>query len=387
MAAVFFAVVLSTVLITLSDGTFDNMIKNVVGYYSGYIQVHKQGYWDDQTLENALHASPALEDSIKKNKDVIELTPRLESFSLAASGDVTRGVMVVGVDPERENLITHLRAKLTKGSYLNNTGAPLDEVLLCEGLAQRLNLTVNDTLLLIGQGYHGATAAGRYLVKGILHYGSPDLNERMLFMSLPSAQQLYSAEGMITTYVLMLNESADLDKIAGMLREDISKAYEVMTWDEIMPELKQHIKSDTTNANIFLGFLYVLVTMGIFGTMLMMMIERRYELGMLIAIGMKKRKLIVLLTAESVLTVMAGCMAGMLVSIPLVYYLNIHPIRFTGELAKAYERFGFEAVMPTSTEPYHFIVQALAVLCIGLVLSLYPIWKVLRLDPVMSMKR
>lgn len=384
MAAVFFAVVLSTVLTALSDGAFDNMVKNVVSYYTGYIQVHRQGYWDDQTLENTLATSQALEDSIRSVPGIAELVPRLESFSLAASGDVTRGVLVVGTDPTQEDLATGLKSKLTAGEYLDNQS---NAVLLCEGLAKRLRLGVGDTLLLIGQGYHGATAAGKYVVNGLLHYGSPDLNDRMLFMSLKDAQTLYSAEGLITTYVLLLDQSANLNLAVNNLRASLSKNYEAMTWEEIMPELKQHIDSDTTNSKVFLGFLYVLVTMGIFGTMLMMMIERNYELGMLIAIGMKKSKLIVLLTAESVLTVMAGCLVGMLVSIPVVYYLNIHPIRFTGELAKAYERFGFEAVMPTSTEPYNFIWQALVVLCIGLVLSAYPVWRILRLNPVSSMKR
>ncbi len=384
MAAVFFAVVLSTVLTALSDGAFDNMVKNVVSYYTGYIQIHRQGYWDDQTLENTILNTQPLQDSIYSAPGVIELAPRLESFSLAASGDVTRGVLVVGTDPEKENLATGLKSKLTQGKYLDSQS---NEVLLCEGLAKRLNLNVGDTILLIGQGYHGATAAGKYAVSGLIHYGAPDLNDRMLFMSLNEAQHLYSAEGLITTYVLLLDQSEELNETASLLRKLLSSHYEVMTWEEIMPELKQHIDTDTGNSKIFLGFLYVLVAMGIFGTMLMMMIERSYELGMLLAIGMKKYKMIILLVSESILTVMVSCLIGMICSIPLVYYLNIHPIRLTGELEKTYERFGFEAILPTSTEAEHFIWQAIVVFCIGLFLSFYPVWRVIRLDPVTSMKR
>jgi ABC-type lipoprotein release transport system permease subunit len=84
---------------------------------------------------------------------------------------------------------------------------------------------------------------------------------------------------------------------------------------------------------------------------------------------------------------MVSCLIGMIFSIPLVYYLNIHPIRLTGELEKTYERFGFEAILPTSTEAEHFIWQAIVVFCIGLFLSFYPVWRVIRLDPVTSMKR
>jgi putative ABC transport system permease protein len=108
---------------------------------------------------------------------------------------------------------------------------------------------------------------------------------------------------------------------------------------------------------------------------------------MLVAIGMKKTKLIILLLFESVFTVFAGCLLGITASIPLVYYLNRHPLKIGGETAKAYERFGFEATFPTSTDASNFIYQGLIVLVIGLLLSLYPMYKVIRLNPVTAMKR
>lgn len=384
MAAVFFSVILSIAMTSIQDGTFDHLINNMVGYYSGYIQIHKAGYWEEQTLENSFQASVSLEDSIKRIEKVSSITPRLESFSLAASGEVTKGVMVVGIDPQRENEATSLEDKLVSGKYLSAKG---NEVLLGEGLAERLKLSLNDTLILIGQGYHGATAAGKYTIKGLLHFGSPDLNDRMLFMPIITAQELYSAERMITSYVLMLNETKNPDATAGKVRNLLSENYEVMTWEEIMPEIKQHIESDKGSSKIFQAILYLLVAMGIFGTMLMMMVERSYELGMLMAIGMHKSKMIFLLVLESVLTVMGGCLIGISLSIPVVHYLKIHPIRFTGELGSSWERWGFEPVLPASTEAEHFVSQGIIVLCIGLALSIYPVWKVLKLDPVSSMKR
>lgn len=384
MAAVFFAVILSILLTSITDGSFGHLIKNLVGYYTGYVQVHKVGYWDEQILDNSFRASNELEDSIRKVKNIVGITPRLESFALAASGDLTKGVMVVGIDPQNENLTTSLEDKLVDGEYLK---ASDDEVLLGKGLADRLNLALNDTLILIGQGYHGATAAGKYRIKGIIRFGAPDLNERMLFMPLMTAQELFGADDMITSYVLMLQDTKRLDETTKQLREKLSLHYEVMSWEEIMPDIKQHMDSDKSNGKVFQAILYVLVAMGIFGTMLMMMVERTYELGMLMAIGMKKSKMIFLLVSESVLTVMGGCLIGMVLSFPLVYYLKIHPIRFKGELGETWERFGFEAVLPTSTEADNFLWQGLIVLCIGLVLSIYPVWKVLKLNPVLSMKR
>jgi ABC-type lipoprotein release transport system permease subunit len=257
---------------------------------------------------------------------------------------------------------------------------------VAEGLAERLMLKVGDTLVLIGQGYHGATAAGKYPVKGLLKFGSPQLNYKILYMALPEAQELFSAEGLVTTYVLSSRSEKGLGATAVTLRKTLGKKYEVMTWEELLPDIKQHIATDSNNMKVVQGVLYLLICFGIFSTLLIMMLERKYEMGMLVAIGMKKTKLVLLFIAESVLTVLIGCVAGFFASIPMVYYFNRHPIRIGGDTAKAYERFGFEAVFPTSTDSTIFFYQAGIVLLIGLGLSLYPVVKVMQLKPVAAMK-
>ncbi|TWF34971.1 ABC-type lipoprotein release transport system permease subunit [Chitinophaga polysaccharea] len=384
MAAIFFAVILSVIASSLKDGIFSNLVKNVVSFYTGYIQIHKKGFWDEQTLDNSFKSSSKTVRLIRGNKNVTAVASRLESFALASSVNITKGCLVAGIEPEKENRITFLEKKVIQGSYLLDTDYA---VLLSQGLAERLKLTTNDTVVLIGQGYHGATAAGKYLVKGIVKFGSPDLNSRTLFMPLATAQNFYNADSMITSYVLSLRNTNNLQGIRSQLGEPLGRDFEVMSWEEMMPEVKQHIQTDSSNMKYVQGILYLLICFGIFGTLLMMMVERKFEMGMLVSIGMKKSKLIILLLYESVFTVLVGCLLGITASIPLVYYLNRHPIKMGGETAKVYERFGFEAIFPTSTEVSIFIYQGIVVLIIGLLLSLYPMYKVIRLDPVTAMKR
>ncbi|QJB31979.1 ABC transporter permease [Chitinophaga oryzae] len=384
MAAIFFAVILSVTASSLKDGIFGNLVKNVVSFYTGYVQVHKRGFWEEQVLDNCFRSSLQTEQQILSRRNVTAIAARLEGFVLASSVDNTKGSMVAGIDPEKENAITSLKKKVIQGSYLRDTD---HAVLLSKGLAARLKLKTNDTVILIGQGYHGATAAGKYLVKGIVRFGSPDLNDRSLFMPLAVAQEFYGADSMITSYVLSLKNTKKLQATCSELGAELGPAFEVMSWEEMMPEVKQHIQTDSNNMKYVQGILYLLICFGIFGTLLMMMVERKFEMGMLVSIGMNKGKLIVLLLCESMFTVLVGCLLGICVSIPLIYYLNRHPIRIGGETAKAYERFGFEAVFPTSTAASIFIYQGVVVLIIGLLLSLYPVYKVFRLDPVTAMKR
>jgi putative ABC transport system permease protein len=383
IAAIFFAVILSVLNSSLGKGVFDNMIKNMVSFYSGYIQVHKGGYWNEQVLDNSFQLTDTIQQ-LSQDDNINALAPRLESFALASSQDITKGCLVIGVDPEKENSITQLKNKVMKGSYFH---AIDQSVLIGSGLAQRLELHLNDTVVLIGQGYHGATAAGKYKISGILKFGSPDLNDKVLYMPLLLAQELYGADSMITTCVLSLKKLATLNATANRLKTTLGNNYEVMTWEEIMPEVVQQMKTDTANKKIIQGILYILVSFGIFGTIIMMIVERKYEMGMLVAIGMKKIKLITLLSIESLLTVLTGCILGILTSIPIVYYLHKHPIKLSGNVAQVYERFGFEAIWPTSTDTSIFISQGVIVLIIGLVLSLYPVYTTIQLNPVTAMRR
>lgn len=384
IAAIFFAVILSVVTSSLQDGVFDNLIKNMVGYYSGYVQVHKQGYWEEQILDNMFEDSDQLRQKILAKENITAVTPRLESFALASSEELTKGCLVIGIAPNEENNLTALKNKIVAGDYLT----PDDPgVLLGEGLARRLNLQLHDTIIVMGQGYHGAMAAGKYFIKGIVKFGLPELNDQSLYLSLPAAQELYSADRLITSYVLALQNPNEMDATSGSVQSSIGNTYETMTWEEMMPEVKQHIETDTGSMYIIQGILYMLICFGIFGTLLMMMVERKYEMGMLVAIGMKKIRLMQLLLMESVLTVFSGCMLGILTSIPIVYYLYKYPIRFTGEMGNAYEQFGFEPIFPASMNLNIFITQSLIVLVLGMLLSTYPLLKIARLNPVVAMKK
>jgi len=383
MAAVFFAVILASVVSSLQKGVFENLIKNVVSFYSGYIQVHQKGYWDEQTLENTFYQNPETERKIRQDPLVTGIAPRLESFALAASAELTKGCLVVGVAPNEEDKVTRLKEKVVRGSYLQSGD---ESILISEGLSRRLKLRLGDTLVLIGQGYHGATAAGKFPIKGILRFGSPELNDKTVFLTLMAARTLYSAENQLSSYVLSINNPDKLGKITSRLKHLLGSQYEVMSWEEMMPDVKQHIQTDTASMSIITGVLYLLICFGIFGTLLMMMVERRFELGMLVAIGMKKIRLCLLMLAELVFTVLSGCILGILASVPIVIYLKLHPITFSGKMAEIYERFGFEPIFPASTDPEIFLNQALVILFLALLLSLYPVFRVLQLNPVKAMK-
>jgi ABC-type lipoprotein release transport system permease subunit len=384
IASIAFAVLFAVLMKSLQDGVFNNLIKNVVSYYSGYIQVHQKGYWDEQILDNSFEIDEKLITAIRKNTSINEIVPRLETFVLASNENTTKGCLLVGTDPVKENNLTQLKNKLIKGSYFENNE---EVVIIAEGLAKRLNLSVNDTIVLFGQGFHDVMAAGKYKIKGIVHLASPGMNDAFVYLPLATTQYFLSADNRLTSISLGIDDPNNTDAIAKKLRSQIEKKYEVMPWEELIPEISNHIKADAISFYIFSGILYLIIGFGLFGTVLMMTAERKYEFGMLIAIGMKKSKLELVLLGETLLITFLGVLLGLLCSMPLVIYLRERPIRFGGETARAYEQFGFEPIFPTIFNPAIFFNQSLIVLVMALIIGLYPLWHVKGLNPVKAMKK
>jgi len=379
--SVFFAIFLAIVLRSLTDGVYDNMIHNAVSYSSGYLQVQQKGYWDEQSIDNTFEEDEQLYQELLKNHEIKYLTPRLQSFALASYADKTKGVLVLGIDPTKEKQVNKLQEKITDGQFIETIND--NAVVLGEGLASQLKLKVNDTLVLLGQGYHASSAAGKFKVKGLIKLGAIELNNGVVYMPLQRAQYMYGAENRLSSVSIMLDNTSHLKKMQKWVQESINQGtYEVMTWKEMLPEIDQFIGADRTGHYVIVGVLYLIISFGLFGTLLMMFFERKHELGILIAIGMKKHLLAIILILESVMISLIGCFTGIIGSILFIKWFTIHPINLTGEIKQVYEDYGIESIIYFSSQEKIFIVQTLIVLILSILLAFYPVYRVITLKPV-----
>jgi ABC-type antimicrobial peptide transport system permease subunit len=184
----------------------------------------------------------------------------------------------------------------------------------------------------------------------------------------------------------MIDKPGHLEEVKEKVEQLFDKNYEVMTWKEMSPEIVQSIEVDSASGIIMLGILYVVIGFGIFGTIMMMTSERTKEFGVLIAVGMKKSKLILVTTFETIFISLIGVFAGIIVSYPILLYMYYNPIKLTGELAEAMLAFGYEPIMPFSIAPGIFIAQFWTVLLIALLSAWYPFRYVQKLKPVNAIK-
>ena len=381
-ASILFAVFFSIAISSIQEGTWDHMVNSVVHYHFGYAQIHKAGYWDDKTIDNAFDPTASYEAA--QDMDAIhQLVPRIESFALASYKTYTKGALVIGVDPDREKSLTKADQRMIAGSYLK----PDDEgVLVAEGLAEYLKVDVGDTLVLISQGYHGINSAGKFPIRGLVRFGAPDLNKQLVYIGIEKAKWFYGTENLLTALVVDVKDPDDLRHVVRELRAKLGEEHEVLDYKEMMPDLIQAREVDTAGSQIILMVLYLIIGFGIFGTILMMLKEREYEFGILKAIGMRTSQLNIMLWLETIFLGMIGCVAGIIVSFPLVYYFYRNPIELSGQMAEAYERFGVQPLLPASMDFSIFIGQAVVIFLMITVLSLYPMYKISRLKPVEAMR-
>ena len=187
-AAVAFAVFIASTMRSFQKGIWDKVTEGSVSLFFGYGQIHQKGYWNEQSLNKAFDYDEKIKSNVGKTTGVDGLVPRIESFALASEGNLTRGVLLTGIDPIAEDKMTGLQTRIVAGEYLQ---ANDPAVIIAEGVASKLKLGVGDTLVVIGQGYHGVNAAGKFSIKGIFSFGLPELNKRLVYLSLPTAQKLY----------------------------------------------------------------------------------------------------------------------------------------------------------------------------------------------------
>ena len=447
-ASVFFAVFFALLMRSLQLGSYDYMFKNMIESYSGYIQVQHNDFWEDRIVDNVLDFPEDARRLLLDDPNVIETIPRFESFALASSGSRTKGVMVMGIDPEKEKLLSDIEKKLVRyrltddaiadikqedipgnvkknldlfRGYTYSSDATIQQeldikdedtarvmavirkyssvsngyirsgrpgALVGDRLATYLGLSKGDSIVLISQGYHGATAAGLFRIDGIVRLPTPDIDSRIVYLPVDICQELYSAQGMLTSVILNLkdNDDNDVNKTIQNLGPKLEPPYRLLGWREMNETIVSQMDADNKSGIIMIGILYLVIAFGVFGTVLMMTAERRREFGVLVSIGMQKSKLAAVMVYEMLFIGLLGILSGIAVALPSIIYGYYHPIRFSSNMARIYEDYGFEPVMAFMWIDKYFLWQSVVVALIVFIAVLYPVRKIYKLKEVNALK-
>ena len=213
------------------------------------------------------------------------------------------------------------------------------------------------------------------------------MNRSTVYLPIIEAQSFFSTGNQFTGLIFDLKDIADTSGVEQMISSSINlEEYEVMGWEVMNKELIQMIRSDNAGGIVMIAILYLVIAFGIFGTVMMMTNERIREFSVMISIGMQKSKLAFVIGIELVLLTGIAVIAGILISLPVMFYYYYNPIKFTGELVEAMKDFNFEPVMPMSMDLQIFIFQGIAIaILMGIAMS-YPAIKIMTLNIVKGLR-
>ena len=383
IAAVMFCVIFAVVLRSFQVGVWENMIHEIVGNNFGYLQIHEDGFWADQSLDRTMDLGAMNSEELLGVDGVDRLIPRMESFSLLYHGSNTKGSLVMGIDPAVELTGLQLDDILLEGRSFSRDDSV---IVVSEGLAKYFNVGLGDTLLFMGQGYHGATAYGAFPIGGIARMTNPELNKQLVLMPLQKAQYMYNCTDRATTLVVAVDKDSDYEAVGAALKGSGTEGLEVLEWKELFPEIIQTIEVDMAGGRIFVTILYFIISFVLLGTVIMMVAERQREFGILVSIGMKKTKLAFVTLLENIMLIMGGAIVGMAVVKPVQFYFKYNPIDLSGQMKEAIEQYNFEPKLYTTTSFIINLNHGTIIFIIGVLVSLYAVVKIMKLNPIESMR-
>ena len=386
IGSIFTALFLIILMRGMQFGFYENLIKTVVESYSGYIEIHDKGYWENQSLNNSMIVDKQLLNEINEIKGVENVLERIKAFSLASSNDKIKGILINGVNIQDEKLIVDWNKRMVSGT-LNFNGS--NQVVIGKGISKYFNLNLKDTLVLFGQGYQGMMAAGKYEIIGIVDLKNPKLNDLGVFMDIDVTRRYISSDRIVTHLVIDKEENYDAEKLASKIRKNLSNDFEVLSWKKTLPDLDQTITADSAGGLIMVYILYIVVCFGMFGTVIMMTEERRYEFGVLISLGMSRLKLSSVVLFEILILSLLGVLLAIIFTRPILIYFNNNPIdmsKLADGMSDALAKFGFDPIFPFSISWDIPLTHGLFIFIVSILMSLYPIIKIYKLNSVKSMK-
>ena len=378
IGALFFCVMMTLLLSAFVMGVGESLVAETIESRVGAIQVHKKGYFekrDRQPLAMNMEQSPELEAKLRSTPNVKGLTPRITFNGLLTNGSRGAIAVITAVDPATVDsalpkVDLYLEGKALEASDRN--GAHVGQE-----LNRALDLKPGVPLMLQAQGLGGRDNALDLEPRGVLAGQNPLEGKRAVTVTLAFAQSLLGMQGKVTEYVVTIEDVSKLDATASALQTSLGSDYEVQTWEQLRPALRD---ARLLQRAILGGLSFIFLIIALFGvanTLLMSVLERTREIGTLLAVGMTRGMVARLFMLEALLQAALGALLGLGVALLAVQYARSGG----GITVSMGAGQGYFRMIPTLLPAVPFIVVGSA--CLGSVLAaVSPALRAARMRPV-----
>lgn len=370
-------------MLSFQLGVYDTMKGNALRIFDGFAQIQPPGYQDDPDIKKVIDNPDALVRAALKIPGIDAATERATGFVILANGEQSYGGAVVGVDPKNEPGVTSLAAAVHDGRYLRPGDS--DVIVMGSVLARNLNLKLGDRVTLIGSGLDGSVAADSLRLVGLFHTGMADLDRQIAEMPLARFKDTF-AMGRAANVVALAGPSLDgVDAALPALRSlAAGNGLTVADWRALEPAIDQGITLDFSTGILFYVSLVVVVVFIILNTLLMSVLERTREFGMLLAVGMRPGKIGVMVWYELIFLAVLGNAIGIVLGGGLALYFQIQGIAFAGMEAMM-AQYGLPDRLYPALSPTSVLAGPLVIVVSVMIAGLVPYRRIGALKPVAAM--
>lgn len=371
-------------MIALSNGMVEQKIATTIENEISHIQLHDSLFLQDNSLQYALPASSEMAGRIGGIPGVRAVSQRIRMNGMVSTAATGAGAVINGIDPEQERLVTKISTLLTEGEYLSET-SKVPPIVIGKKLASKLNARIGSKIVLTVQGAGGDINYGLFRVNGIYKTSNTMFDETDVFVLRESLAALTGFDASGSTEIAILLENSEF---TGQVTDELRRMFPslaVQGWQELQPFLKMMQSMMDQFGVMLLVIILAAMAFGIINTMLMAILERTRELGMLMAVGMNRRRVFFMIMLETVFLTLIGAAVGAGISALTISLTSQNGINFSA-WSDGFESWGYSALIYPVLYFRFYLSMTVLVILTGVVSSLFPARKALKLNPAVAIR-
>ncbi|MEO0600417.1 MAG: FtsX-like permease family protein [Myxococcota bacterium] len=389
IAAITFGLMTIHFVITLQNGAYEEMLDQGVSSLAGHVVVQADGYQAERDAELLVTHADDVAATLSEAFPSATIAPRILLGGLVTSPTNSVPAGFSGVDPVAEGTVQSLDDRIVAGTWLDDDDRG---ILIGADMAESLDVGIGDKIVFMGQfGDNDDVSSRLFRVKGIFRTGAAEMDGMLTMGHLAAGRDLLGAGDVAHQVTVHLEDPRGWAEATALAQGDLGARgdLEVLAWRDAIPELYGLIQLDQQSGDTMLVILGLIVTMGVLNTVLMSALERTREFGVMMALGLKPRRLASLILAEGFVLGVVGSLCGLLVGLAVSYPLVVYGLDYSSLLGSDAIETGGVAISAQLMGKYSFVRMAsytLGAVALTTLAAAYPAWHVARLEPVAAMR-
>ncbi len=363
-------------------GLVKQEISSAVETQLSHIQIHNPAFADDKEVSDTIANAAAIIEKLKNDSTVKGVSGRVVAAGMISSSSAAMGVEIHGINAADEKKVSSISGEMKEGIYFSGKK---NEIVIGQKLAEKLGVKLHSKIVLTFQSVTGDLTAGSYRIAGIFRSRNSAFDEMTVFTNDNELGQLLGTRSGIHEIAVILKDDKNVNNAATELKKQ-NPALLVQTWTELSPEMALITGIFDQIMYIIIGIILLALMFSIINTMLMAVLERQREFGMLMAIGMNKPRVFFMVVLESVMLTCAGIPVGILLTIGVVEYLAKHGIDMSA-FSKALSQFGFSNIVYPELQTSMFLPISLMTGLAAILSAIYPAVKALQFKPAVAIHK